>query len=184
MTDYSAENWDALALVTGKVTLQWSAIHGWVEIMFNHFSGMPPDKAESIFFEIRNDRVQREMVVKLVKHTIPERPDLIAELEKLFAKMARQSKRRNEAIHLLWQKHEWTEITENDRMHLIIRSPHLLRKASQEGDITKRVISELGQLADSLQETERLTFDLWRRLMDHHIAVLIEQAKAQREKPV
>ncbi|MFN4183151.1 MAG: hypothetical protein ACK4M6_00070 [Hyphomonas sp.] len=180
MTDFSASNWDKLALATGKVTLVWSAIHGWIEIMFSHFSEMPVEKAEAIFFEIRNDRTQRAMVMKLIKRSAHKRQDLIDELEKLFDRIDRQSKQRNSATHLLWQRIQWSENKENDRAHTMIRSPHPLRTASWERDISDEIIAQMRDLAKNLEETEALVLDLWQRLLEHSLEERIAKAKDQK----
>jgi hypothetical protein len=173
--EFSPDAWEQLALATGKVTLHWSAIHGWIEIMFGHFSGMTSEKAEAIFFDIRNDRTQRDMVLKLARHSMEEHPELISELEKLFKKIARQSKKRNKVIHLLWQKVEWHDQDARERLQLIIRSPHDLRRKSWSNDIVRQIIKQFDELSHSLQETERLTYDLWRRIFDQHLDDLMSR---------
>ena len=88
------------AELIGRVTLMWSDIHAQVGQLFEDFCAS--EEARKRYWDIQNDRAQRQMLLSESSFALQEYPDLWERLEKALAAIDQLAGDRNAAVHTYW----------------------------------------------------------------------------------
>ncbi len=101
---------DQHKLLLGGVTIAWNDCTQLVFELFLDFSEAPLEKATIVFFGIRNDRTQRQMVRDLARVALAERQALLKDITMALGELDQTAQIRNEAMHSAWAiQLAWTE---------------------------------------------------------------------------
>lgn len=93
---------DRLAHYIGHVTLQWNNVQFWYFILFRTLLHDATYTAHSVFFAIRTDRAQRDMLQHLASLELEHHAELLGELKALIERGNQLAGRRNDALHAMW----------------------------------------------------------------------------------
>lgn len=94
----------------GSVTIGWNDCTHFVFEIFMDLSGMPVEKADKVFFGIRNDRTQRKIVRDLAGIALEDKPELRDKLVRVLVDLDKTAGVRNEATHSAWAiQMQWLE---------------------------------------------------------------------------
>ena len=88
--------------LVGAVTLGWSTAQSAVHALFVTLSGLGLERANAIFFALRQDRAQRDITFALAKATLIKHPDYLERASSLLNQLDKLSSERNAATHSLW----------------------------------------------------------------------------------
>lgn len=91
---------DLLAYHIGRVTMRWNDVQFWFYAAFQRM--LRGSGARAVFFAIRTDRAQRDMVRELASDMLKDWPDLLAELNARIEDANQLAGRRNDALHAMW----------------------------------------------------------------------------------
>lgn len=155
---------DKLALAIGKVTIAWNGAHETLFDIFHRVTAMTPDAADAVFFSIKSDRGQRDLVRKAAAVILSNsgRASELQELTAYIKELDRMAEKRNTSIHTMW--HGLLRWDADGRR--IVMKPRTLRSET-ESLATLEVPDyerDFRQLAADIQGVGLKLFDLWRRL--------------------
>jgi hypothetical protein len=141
MTERYKRPTDDLAPLVGKATIAWNDLQFAILSIFFTVLPCPRELSEALFFSIKSDRAQREMVRAAVEHVVAPIDAMLAKkITDLFVKIEKkQYKRRNSAVHAMW----------------------MIRLETQEPAIyqEKDHLSKKGSLKEIKKELEAMTVD-------------------------
>jgi hypothetical protein len=64
------------AELLGRLVVAWNEVHWLVYVLFAKFSGMEPEQAKDVFFELKSDRSQRGIALAASKTALAKYPTL------------------------------------------------------------------------------------------------------------
>lgn len=88
----------------GQMAMAWNGAHFFLYQIFVRLSGMHPAMAGSVFFAVRTDAAQRDMVVAAVKTALDgeEHQELRTRTLDAIKTLGGLAARRNVALHTVW----------------------------------------------------------------------------------
>jgi hypothetical protein len=94
---------DGIVPVTiGRAAIAWNNLVYAIFALFQTLSGLSSDQAKRVFFAVRSDKNQREMVQGLIDNDItPIDDELAKSFKKLFRKIDGAAKGRNDTVHVI-----------------------------------------------------------------------------------
>lgn len=149
------------ALLIGQVTIAWNGVQAMVHAFFLKFSGMPLDKANAVFFALKQDSAQRDITLAVCRTSLGEGASIWPRLKGCFNAIETLAGERNATIHTLWAI----------QMPAGVLIPHPTA-------IHHRKL----QVANHRQQFKRLREEIGRRF-DEMVTLFAEAGDALREKP-
>lgn len=96
------KNPNTVPIAIGEATIAWNTVMHAVYVLFETLSGLPSETAKSIYFNVKSDRDQRNMVAELVKTTLKSHNKKVArKLNSILGNLNSIAGRRNDAIHVI-----------------------------------------------------------------------------------
>lgn len=93
-----------LPAVVGRAAIAWNTSQHGIYMMFEILSGMDTESAKDVYFAVKSDRNQRDMVMKLIDHKLKSKnPHLAARARSAIGKVDALSARRNETLHVIYE---------------------------------------------------------------------------------
>lgn len=93
---------EEFAAIIGRVTMQWNDLQYSILQLLEVVLGAEPEIASTVFFSLKADSAQRELVQAVFATRFASDPKLVANLAKLMDSIGRTSGERNAAIHTAW----------------------------------------------------------------------------------
>ena len=140
---------DQLIYHIGQVTVGWNDVQFWFYAVFRKM--LPDPRAEAIFFAIRTDRAQRDIVRELAENYLSDHPKLLAELKTKIEEANQLAGRRNDVLHAIWN------------LDPAAAAPEVLlpKKNRMKG---KNVLQEINRLNEDLRKLEMALVDITNRV--------------------
>lgn len=92
----------AVPAAVGRATIAWNNLVHSIFTLFETLSGLSPEAAYKVFFAVRSDKNQREIVQGLVETEVkPVDPEIAAKMKRIFKKIDNAAKVRNDAVHVI-----------------------------------------------------------------------------------
>jgi hypothetical protein len=96
---------DQHAAMLGHVSVAWNDVHWMLYRIFDVLSSMPTDQSKAVFFAIKTDGAQRDVIQALAKVSLRPHPELLTQFTELVKRIERVAGDRNAAIHTMWATH-------------------------------------------------------------------------------
>jgi hypothetical protein len=96
---------DEHAAILGHVAVAWNDVHWMLYRVFHTLSGMSEAQAKAVFFALKADSNQREIVQALAKSTLLRWPTELAQFISLMKRTNVVAGDRNAATHTMWATH-------------------------------------------------------------------------------
>jgi len=90
------------AELIGRVVIAWNDVQWLVSVLFVDFSGMPDEQARDVFFTLKSDFAQRDIVLAAGKTALAKYPALWEQLQKTIKAINDLAGERNAAVHTMW----------------------------------------------------------------------------------
>jgi hypothetical protein len=143
---------DEHAAVLGHVAVAWNDVHWMLYRVFHTLSGMSDNQAKAVFFTLKADSNQRDIVTALGTITLQSRPDELAQFTLLMRRINLVGGHRNAAIHTMWATHYPSRrVTPN---------PWVPRHGSLEDDYEKQFVTVTEELREIFRDLVSFQYDL------------------------
>jgi len=86
----------------GRVTIAWNEAHFVLAALFNSLSGADMRQSEAIYYAIKNESAQRDIIRAVANVTLENHPAILSRLTTALSRIGELSGRRNAAIHTVW----------------------------------------------------------------------------------
>jgi hypothetical protein len=90
------------AELIGRVAIAWTDLNHILIHLFQRFSGLPGDKAKAIYFTLKSDSAQRELLNGVAKIALAPHPELWGRFKTCMDKIRSLAGERNAAMHTSW----------------------------------------------------------------------------------
>ncbi|HRF08999.1 MAG TPA: hypothetical protein PL193_10205 [Xanthobacteraceae bacterium] len=96
--------YDEHAKLVGRVTMAWAEIHAVLYRIFWGVSGLEREMAEAIFFSLKSDSAQRDLVIAALSERFKAEEDkeVRKSATELIGQVNNYSNQRNAAAHSMW----------------------------------------------------------------------------------
>jgi hypothetical protein len=111
---------EEFAALIGRVTMYWNDLQYSILSLFEVVLGTPDQITSAVFFSLKSDAAQRDMVQAVFATRFASDPKLVTNLGKLMERIGKASGERNAAIHTAWSY--WTN--ENKMGPAVAWVPH------------------------------------------------------------
>jgi len=168
---------DTLALAIGKVTMAWNGAQHMLFLIFQEISGMKHEAAEAVFFTLKSDAAQRDIVAAAaqVVWADPKEAANLAELKSLIKRLGKHAEKRNETVHTMWEAlFTWDDTMMKRSVVLMPRlSPKTMASAFE--DPPRDYAGEYAVTAEELSVLGRELLEVYMRLRSASNEKLLEQ---------
>jgi len=96
---------DQHAAMLGHVSIAWNDVHWMLYRIFDVLSGMSTDQSKAVFFALKTDSAQRDIIQALAKVSLRPHPELLTQFLEMMKRIGRVAGVRNAAIHTMWATH-------------------------------------------------------------------------------
>jgi hypothetical protein len=93
------------AAMLGHVSVAWNDVHWMLYRIFDVLSSMPTHQSQAVFFAIKADSTQRDVVQALAKVSLRSHSELLTQFTELMKQIGRIAGDRNAALHTMWATH-------------------------------------------------------------------------------
>lgn len=144
------------ATTIGTVTICWNGVQESLFRLFLILSNLPFRTAEAIFFSVRSDSSQRDIVLSVARTELQDYPDLWQATKSLLKCIGELAGERNAAIHTMWQM---DFLTDTVKVSPLTRKPPVLKD-----DFKSQFYSLAARLTDIDEALLNLLVELQQRL--------------------
>jgi len=154
VSDETIRKANEIPLTVGRAAIAWNTVQHSIFQLFEILSGLDLESAKSVYFAVKSDRNQRDMVTELVNHKIkPKNPKLAAKVRSVLGSVDSLSGRRNETLHVVY-----VDSLDGAKTRLLHDVGHLKGKIGQE--LIVEIHKTTMELLDCAIDLERLNREI------------------------
>ncbi|MGO9686542.1 MAG: hypothetical protein ACLPTZ_28870 [Beijerinckiaceae bacterium] len=90
------------AALIGRVAIAWNDLNYILSYLFERFSVMPSDRAAAVYFSLKSDATQRELLMAVAKIALAPHPDILQSFKDCMGQINALAGERNAAMHTSW----------------------------------------------------------------------------------